>query len=95
MAILEKLAGTNENVANIAAYVRGKELELNEHELLLLDALTAPEGAVHALGKVTLGRGVVEYEHRLFQNSEQLYPYGRVVEDFENPDGVWLDYIPL
>jgi len=57
---------------------------------LLVDALTAPR--VHALGHVTLGVGIVESESELFG---QPVLVGQVEEDHQNPDGVWLTYVPV
>jgi hypothetical protein len=89
MAFIEKLVATDQNVKNLAQHSRGETVELDEHEGKLLAAMSE-KGVVHPLGSVILGRGIPEGEP-----IPKLGQPGRVEEDYDNPDGVWLQYMPL
>ena len=92
MPFIERLRGTEDNVSSLVSYSRGEEVPLSDHEQQLLDVLSGPDGSVHALGRVTLGRGIVTDEVEMHGSS---YLVGHVEEDFDKPDGVWLSYVPL
>ena len=90
---LEKLVATEENLGRVAAVCRGETIvpPLDEHETLMLDAITNPH-AMHKLGTVTLGKAnIVAYS----DTGNGPVPVGDVTEDFINYDGLWLRFAPL
>jgi hypothetical protein len=91
---LKKLKATPENLRRVAAFCRDEEVvpPLDEHEELLLDAITSPH-KLTPLGRVTLGRAHVTHGVDLYGKGE--IPVGTVTEDYVNPDGIWLEYTPI